>query len=171
MLSTQELFANLSYHESIYNNSGQNLRTALLSSKASILEVCGWVEEAMDQIVIDCATRCTLSAPRIASVKKRYIEKTYGFHYENHFEKMLIAVVGYKNLEQIELIAPVNNLQSILRNLTKLRNHYAHTHFDSSNPFPSSLTSIPTPSIMKNDAQIAAASLLALENALKSSGH
>lgn len=171
MLSTQELLANLTYHESVYNNSGADLRMALLSSKSSILEVCGWVEQAMDQIVIDCSTRCKLSPTRHESVKKKYIEKTYGFHYENHFEKMLIAVVGYKRLEAIENVVPVNNLQSILKNLTKLRNHYAHTHFDLGNPFPATLTSIPTPSIMKNDAQSAATSLMQIENALINSGH
>lgn len=168
MLSDLELQNNLAYHQQVYANCNYDPRITQLSSKSSILEVCGWVEQAMDLLVRDTANRCKLSPKYILLVDKKYIEKTFGFEYRRHFEKMLIAVVGYRVLETAETHAgnDLIKMESVLSDLSKLRNHYAHTHFDVNNPAPQGYSSIPTPTIMINHAEIAARGLLALESSL-----
>ena len=172
MLSDSELTANLAYYEMMYNASSHDLRTMLLCSKASILEVCGWVEQAMDLLVIEAANRCSLSPGRIKWIDEKYIQSTHGFSYQKHFEKMIVSVVGYRVLEDAETKAggvfPVMN--GSLTYLTTLRNYYAHTHFNLANPFPKNMTSIPAPTAMKQHAQNAICGLTALEQQLIISG-
>ena len=168
MLSDSELLANLAYHEQIYNNASGDLRVMLLSSKASILEVCGWLEQAMDMIVSDAAKRCALSAARIKLIDKDYIRKTNGFSYQGHFEKMLVSVIGYRMLEAAENHAgtAIPAMDGALTYLTPMRNYYAHTHFNIASPFPRDMTSIPGPTATKGYAQTAIVGLAALELAL-----
>ena len=168
MHSDTELAANLAYYEVTYNASLYDLRTMLLCSKASILEVCGWAEEAMDVLVIEAANRCSLSAARVKWIDKQYVQNTNGFSYQKHFEKMIVSVVGYRILETAEMAAggvfPAMN--GSLTFLTQLRNHYAHTHFNLANPFPKDMTSIPAPTAMKQHAENVTAGLKALEQQL-----
>jgi hypothetical protein len=168
MLPDSELFANLAYYEALYNSSAHDLRTTLLCSKASILEVCGWVEQAMDLLVLESANRCSLSPNRIKWIDERYIQTTNGFSYQKHFEKMIVSVVGYRVLEVAEKAAGAQFqvMTGTLTNITPLRNHYAHTHFDLINPYPKNMTSIPAPTAMKNHAQNANLGLKALEDQL-----
>lgn len=168
MLDDSELMTSLNYHEQIYSSSTHDLRIMLLCSKASILEVCGWIEQAMDLVVTESAQRCTLSKPRIDHVIKNYIGKTSGFSYQSHFEKMIVAVVGYRVLEQAEQYAgqAIPAMDGALTFLTTLRNFYAHTHFNSSNPFPKNMTGIPGPTATRGHAETAIAGLTALEQGL-----
>jgi hypothetical protein len=172
MLSDSELVANLAYYEALYNSSSNDMRTTLLCSKASILEVCGWVEQAMDLLVSESANRCSLSTNRIKWIDEKYIQTTYGFSYKKHFEKMIVSVVGYRLLEIAEKAAGAQFLvmTGTLTSITPLRNHYAHTHFDLLNPYPKNMTSIPAPTTMKNHAQNANLGLKALEDQLISLG-
>ena len=168
MLSSVELHQNINVYQKHYN-SAQNLRELLLSSKAALLDVCGWLEEAMDQVVIDCARRCNLSIVRLKSVESYYVKRTNGFDYERHFEKMLTAVVGFKVLEQAETQIGVTTLTpftSALSSLVPLRNHYAHTHLDTAQPYPQNVTSIPAPSSLVPFVVQAEVALQSMENAL-----
>ena len=131
MLAITQLLLTLEHHDNQYKHPAATNRIALLASKASILEVCGWLEQVMDLLVKDCAIRCSLTAERIQSVDS-HVQKTHGFHYTKHFERMLIAVIGFKCLEQVETSVPLEiaKLKALFDDLSKLRNHYAHTHFD-----------------------------------------
>jgi hypothetical protein len=173
MLAAVQLIRNLKQHQKAFTSALGDSRKELLSSKAAILDVCGWVEEAMDKLVSETAARAALTETRMTTVEKQYIRRTNGFHYSNHFEKMLISVVGYKVLEQIEAAkaSEIAILQSILSQLTTLRNHYAHTHLNLNEPYPAGLLTIPTPSIMKNHALDALKGLTAIETELKSTGY
>lgn len=172
MLSDAELQISLAYYEGVYAAAPHDMRTMLLSSKAAILEVCGWVEQAMDVIVFEAAQRCALSTPRLNHITTKYIKPTYGFSYRNHFEKMIVSVVGYRVLDRAEANAgaPIFAMESTLDYLAKLRNHYAHTHFDISNPYPTGHSTIPTPTVMKNHAITAVTGLNALESELIANG-
>lgn len=173
MLSDTELMASLAYHEMVFLTSSNNLRISLLSSKASILEVCGWVEQAMDTFVLDSANRCALSATRIKHIEEKYVAPTYGFSYKTHFEKMVTSVVGYKVLEQAERNAGnvIPAMESTLNFLAKLRNHYAHTHFDIADPYPKGISSIPSPTVMRTHANTTSAALIALETWMIANHH
>ena len=168
MLTDTELMANLAYHEHTYNTAGSDLRVMLLSSKASILEVCGWLEQAMDLIVSDAAKRCAISAARIKLIDKDYIRKTNGFSYQGHFEKMMVSVIGYRMLEAAEIQAGnvIQAMDGALTYLTPMRNYYAHTHFNIASPFPKSMTGIPGPTATRGHAQTAIIGLTAFEQAL-----
>lgn len=172
MLSATQLLATLQHYDSVYTIPGNSNRILLLASKASILEVCGWVEQAMDQLVNECAVRCNLSQPRLNTVNA-FIKKNYGFQYEQHFEKMLISVIGFRQLEKAEstIQAQVVTLKGTLSHLTTLRNHFAHTHMDELNPAPPTLNSIPTPSTMIGHANTAHIGLSAIEARLQALGH
>ena len=165
MLSDLELMANLDYYEGTYKSPTYDLRTMLLSSKASILEVCGWVEQAMDLFVMDTARRCGLSPARQEWISQKYVRPTSGFSYQGHFEKMIVSVVGYRVLEEAESkaggVIPI--MEGTLSDLTKLRNHYAHTHFNSIDPYPKNMTGIPAPTLLKSHAKTVVVGLKELE--------
>lgn len=168
MLSTVELLKNINVYQAHYN-SAQDLRELLLPSKAALLDVCGWLEESMDRVVIDCASRCQLSSSRVQSIQREYIRRTSGFEYERHFEKMLTAVVGFRVLEQAEALIGITTLTpftSAISSLVPLRNHYAHTHLDMAQPYPQNITSIPSPSTLVPFVTQAEGALRSLENAL-----
>ena len=173
MLAAIQLFRNLNLHQKAFSEAAGDSRKELLSSKAAILDVCGWVEEAMDNLVLQTALRTALTPARITTVDEQYIKRTNGFHYSKHFEKMLISIVGYKVLEKIETTkaAEIAVLQGMLSQLTKLRNHYAHTHLNLNEPYPDGLSTIPTPSIMKDRALTALKGLTAIENELIREGY
>jgi len=168
MLSTVELRHNINVYKQQYT-AAQSLREMLLPSKAALLEVCGWLEQAMDHLVIDCSNRCQLSPSRLQSIQNDYVKKTYGFEYKRHFEKMLTAVVGFKVLEQVETQIGATTLTPFtasISSLVPLRNHYAHTHLDTAQPYPQNVTAIPSPSTLIQFVTQAESALISLENAL-----
>ena len=164
MLPINQLLFTLEHHNIQYRLPAPTNRIALLASKASILEVCGWVEQAIDVLVKDCAIRCSLTPLRLSSVDS-YVKRTSGFHYTNHFERMLIAVIGFKCLEQVEnsMLLEIVKLKALFNDLSLLRNHYAHTHFDEHTPYPDGRTTVPNPSTMIASALIANSGLSAFE--------
>jgi hypothetical protein len=172
MLSAAQLLVTLQHYDSVYTSPASSNRILLLASKASILEVCGWVEQAMDLLVNECALRCNLSQPRLNKVES-FIRYTYGFQYEQHFEKMLISVIGFRELEKAEstIQGQVVALKGTLSHLTTLRNHFAHTHMDELNPAPPNLNPIPAPSTMIGHANSALFGLSAIEARLLTLGH
>jgi hypothetical protein len=168
MLSTVDLRQNINVYQAHYNTAS-DLRGLLLPSKSALLDVCGWIEEAMDSVVIDSANRCSLSGTRVEKIRSHYVKNTSGFKYDNHFEKMLTAVTGFKVLEQAEAQMGATTLTpftATLSSLIKLRNHYAHTHLNIAQPYPDSVTQIPAPSGLVPYVNQAEAALVALENAL-----
>lgn len=169
MLSDNEVNDNLAYYIAQYNISSTNQRAMLLYSKSSILEVCGWVEEAMDKLVLDSAVRCRLSNARVKAIEEKYVNKTYGFSYKNHFEKMIVSVLGYQVLQvaEVKCVRYLASMHGSLNELTPLRSYYAHTHFDLISPYPGTRTNIPTPSIMQNHLNNIQLGLTELESELK----
>jgi hypothetical protein len=173
MLPNVDLLGNLNQLDVTFNQAIEtgNARLQDLCCKASILELCGWVEQCLDQIVIDSATRLALDPTTIERIKAEYVSKTYGFKYRENFQKMILSVIGFKGLERVEaspLVAPtIQGFVSSLQDLTKQRNFYAHTHYSLSQKYPDGYTSIDTPSVVRNKAANIHTFLLNYENALK----
>jgi hypothetical protein len=114
--------------DSWYNElSGGNDRPKLLA-KLAILEVCGWLELRMDEIIRE--------AGRLAGVPDNWVEsytisKTYGFKYGEHFRPMLCDVLGagcVKHIEAKVSPAKIDALSSQLGTLWSVRSSLAHTH-------------------------------------------
>jgi hypothetical protein len=68
-------------------------------SKLAVLELCGWIEEELDRILLN------LENPILNDdrwVRTEIIGKNYGFHYEKHFRGMLCKLVGESVVRRTE---------------------------------------------------------------------
>jgi hypothetical protein len=114
--------------DTLYNsNPGQ----ASYFSKLALLELCGWIEQTMDSILIDCANTKLIDPSNINFVTNNVIKRTYGFHYEDHFRPMLMKLIGLITLEKIETTLKTTGdlplLTSQLGSLRANRDQAAHT--------------------------------------------
>jgi hypothetical protein len=104
---------------------------ALFFSKLAILELCGWIEESMDDIILRCATRHLKKVTNRDYCEKDIVAKTFGFDYDRNFRFMLIRLVGLINVEVLESKVDTHKLASLvaaLQTLKAQRNKEAHTH-------------------------------------------
>lgn len=130
MIARSYIESNLNQLDRLYNVAGTQ-KKELYYSKLAMLELCGWLEESMDDVVQKCANRTLKEQRNKNYVEKNIIKPTYGFEYDKHFKKMLMSVVGIVNVEKIESkVDPVIHARfiSALGNLKVARNKEAHTH-------------------------------------------
>ncbi len=112
-------------------NKATSAKESLFYSKLAIIELCGWIEESMDDLVLRCARRHLKLAANVKYVEKEIVERTYGFKYEKHFRRMLIQVIGLINIEKLEKRVDQTkrtHFIATLEALTTSRNSEAHTH-------------------------------------------
>src|SRR3569832_822586 len=70
-----------------------------LLSKLAILELCGWLEEELDRILL------VLENPLLNDerwVRSEVLGGNNGFHYKNHFRKMLCKLLGEPVVRRVE---------------------------------------------------------------------
>jgi hypothetical protein len=79
-----------------------NTQEGLLYSKLAILELCGWIEVSMDDIALRTAKRLVNDTNNQKLFEKEIVKRIYGFDYEQHFRRMLMAVIGLKGVEEME---------------------------------------------------------------------
>lgn len=106
-------------------------RESLFFSKLAILELCGWIEESMDDVIMRCAIRHLKEPANRQYCRKEFVERTYGFDYHNNFRFMLVRLLGLINVESIEARVDRHKLDSMTAALSSLkvqRNTEAHTH-------------------------------------------
>ena len=84
-----------------YNGTSSGSRDPLYYSKLALIELCGWIEVTMDQMMLECARNC-LSRSSDVTYMKQVIDRNYGFTYNGHFREMLIRIVGLVNVERLE---------------------------------------------------------------------
>lgn len=145
MVSKSSIVRNLSIISRLFNKTS-NPKEALFYSKLAILELCGWIEESMDDIVKNYANRKLRNSNNISYLDKEIIKKVHGFDYHNNFRKMLMQVVGLIRLEIIESNLDQTKLQHMLIALNALkgqRDSVAHTHIKGITP------RIDAPSVIK----------------------
>lgn len=106
-------------------------RESFFFSKLAILELCGWIEESMDDVVMRCAMRHLKEPANRKYCKDDFVDKTYGFDYHRNFRFMLIRLLGLINVEKIEGRVDRtrhDSMTAALASLKKQRNEEAHTH-------------------------------------------
>jgi hypothetical protein len=106
-------------------------RESLFFSKLAILELCGWIEESMDDVVMRCAMRHLRHGDNRTYCENDIVRRTYGFDYHANFRLMLIRLLGLINVENIESRVDQNKYDSMVATLSTLktqRNTEAHTH-------------------------------------------
>jgi hypothetical protein len=130
MIARSYIESNLKQLDKLYNDA-VTPKSKLYYSKLAMLELCGWIEESMDDIVQKCANRLLQVQAKKNYIADQIIGQTYGFEYKKHFMKMLSFVVGLINIEKLEAkLDPLKNarLVSALGTLKVARNREAHTH-------------------------------------------
>jgi hypothetical protein len=128
---------NLRELNSRFNRKSRNPRDPLYFSKLALLELCGWIELTMDQIVRDCARKRLTDAANLKHVEENVIERTHNFAYAANFRPMLIQVVGLVNVEDLERRydpAKFDLMESSLDTLRQQRNREAHTYVSGVTP-------------------------------------
>jgi hypothetical protein len=129
MIAKSYILANLSALQTKFKAS-KTQKDSLFYSKLAILELCGWIEESMDDVVLTCA-RARLKDPgNLRFVEKEVIKKTYAFEYEK-FRSMLIRLIGLIHVERIESKMDASlrpRFEAALEALKIARNAEAHTH-------------------------------------------
>lgn len=116
--------------DKLYNQASSQ-KKAIYYSKLALLELCGWIEETMDNIVeMHCNRKLSLKANKVF-LKKECIKPVFGFQYDRDFKQMLMSAIGIIELEKIEeeleLTGSITVLKTELSNLKKVRNDAAHT--------------------------------------------
>ena len=103
----------------------------LLYSKLAILELCGWIESSMDSIVLSISKQLVKDSKHLKYFEEEVVEKVYGFEYEKHFRRIVIALVGLHGVESMEkkvnprVFAPMcASLNALKPNRDKLAHGY-----------------------------------------------
>lgn len=114
--------------DTLYTN---NPSQSIYFSKLALIELCGWIEQTMDDIVTDHATSMLVDQKNISFVQNQIVKRTYGFHYEDNFRGMLMRLIGLIELERVETSLSAGGdlaiLQAQLNILKSKRNDAAHT--------------------------------------------
>jgi len=128
MVEVQGITNTINELDGLYNTHPEQ---AAYFSKLALLELCGWIEQSMDKIILDCSNAKLGNAQNKKHVEDIIVDKTYGFHYKEHFRLMLMKVIGLVLLEQIETRIEANGdlgiLASQLGSLKVNRDKVAHT--------------------------------------------
>ncbi len=85
----------------------------------------------MDDIVMRCSVRRLQVAGNRKFIEKKVVGPTYGFDYQEHFRKMLIHMLGMRDVERLERRvdgAKKVQMEAVLSALKVVRNQEAHTH-------------------------------------------
>jgi hypothetical protein len=130
MISSQYIVPSLQALDAAYH-SAASADDAERFAKLAIIELCGWIEEAMDSLVFECGNRHLEETINRDYCNQFIIDKTYGFEYKKHFRFMLIRLVGLISVESIEKLtdqAKSAAMISTLEALKVVRNQVAHTH-------------------------------------------
>ena len=166
MIAKSYIKSNLKQLDRLYGSAGTQ-KKELYYSKLAMLELCGWLEESMDDVVQKCANRVLREVRNRNYVAEKIVKPTYGFEYEKHFRKMLISVVGLLTIEKVEAkVDPVvyARFTSALGNLKVARNKEAHTHIKGV------MRTIDAPSVTLRNFQYAYDGLKAFDSQLRAMG-
>lgn len=162
MISHSYIKKNLAYLDRVYRNTTSTTE-ASYCSKLAILELCGWIEISMDDIVLRGCVRALKQEKNRKAVREK-VKYNYGFEYQKHFVSLITSLVGFHGFEALEKTIPVSvsiSFKSELGNLKERRNSLAHTYYKGVTP------SYDAPSITMSRYQIVTAGLEAYDRALR----
>lgn len=102
----------------------------LYFSKLAIMELCGWIEDFADEVVLEIVEERLVDPEVVSRFKDRSVKAVHGVHYERHFRRLLQATLGEVAVHEIECKMGEKReiLEIELNNLSILRNALAHTY-------------------------------------------
>ncbi|RVT46798.1 hypothetical protein EMM73_07980 [Rheinheimera sediminis] len=122
-----------------YNQSTNNNALVALYSKFAILELCGWIEISMDNIIIRLSKKMNKDKNTKELLEK--VKRNSSFDYDSNFKPLVAHVIGMVNFEKVESRCDLGKLakfEATLSILKKERNKLAHTDLKNiSTPIPS----------------------------------
>jgi hypothetical protein len=130
MIAKTYISTNLKSLDVLYQGSA-SVKHGLFYSKLAIIELCGWIETTMDDVITRCANRNLRNPANRNHIQTTTIRRNYGFKYEDNFRRMLIQVIGLKYVERVERRADYAKFQKMIAALSLLttsRNSVAHTY-------------------------------------------
>lgn len=166
MIAKSYIAENLRHLDAAYNNP-KIAKHGLYFSKLAVLELCGWIETSMDDIVSRHARRWLSEPANLTLVEKDIVKKTYGFDYDGHFRKMVIRLIGLIECESVEAAldaTTIIRLKSHLSSLKVARDRLAHTYVKG----PLGTTTIDAPSVTRARLDEIYDGLKAYDDALRS---
>lgn len=111
---------------------------AALQSKMAIMELGGWVEQTIDNILYYYVDKTISEGPIRETVKRDIIDTVYGFKYAREFKPLFQKIIGGARFEQIvRCLAKTGDDQrlfAVLDSLSKSRNRAAHTYWSRVTP-------------------------------------
>jgi hypothetical protein len=101
---------------------------SLLWAKLAVLEVSGWTEEFIDEMIIDYINSKISNVTSKELIMEK-LKNISGFNYKKDFRAIWILIIGSINFDKIESIINIQcqQLESALNNLKKIRDQNAHT--------------------------------------------
>ena len=135
MITKSHLLKNLNELDKLYNGATnkENDKQAIYYSKLALLELCGWIEESMDDIIMQYANSKLKDTNNKKYVEKKIIRPNHVFLYneDKGFREMLVKTIGIIQLEKLEIKLEkqgiVTKLKSALEKIIEQRNEVAHT--------------------------------------------
>ena len=113
-------------------NSATSQKKAIYFSKLALIELCGWIEESLDDIIIRHANRKLKELDNRKYCIDNIVKPNYGFEYKKNVRPMLISLLGLIEVEKLEKnlekTAQITLLKGYLGNIKDTRNTAAHTH-------------------------------------------
>jgi hypothetical protein len=117
--------------DKLYNNASSQ-KKAIYFSKLAVIELCGWIEETLDDVIIKHGNRNLKTSINKTFCKEDIVIPNYGFQYNKNIRPMLLKLLGLIQLEvfeqELEKTAQITLLKSNLGSLKRIRNEAAHTH-------------------------------------------
>jgi len=147
MVVKKYILENLNNLDSLYKKS-VGAKEPLYYSKLAILELCGWIEISMDDIVRQCAKKNLRNLSNRKYIEEEFIERTHSFGYSTHFRRMLIGVIGLNFIEKLEQEVDsykFGRLRATLGSLKKDRDIEAHEYIKGTTKM------LDAPSVTKNN--------------------
>lgn len=131
MIAVSYIDTTLKELDKLYNNSSSQ-KKAIYFSKLALIELCGWIEETLDDIVLRHANRQLKDADNKKYCNDTIVKPNYGFEYKKNIRPMLISLLGLIELEKLEYelekTGQITLLKGHLGNIKDSRNIAAHTH-------------------------------------------
>jgi hypothetical protein len=134
MIVKTYILQNLAQLDSAFRRA-KTQKHAIYFSKLAILELCGWIEISMDDIIMGHCGRHVSVPKNTKFVSDDIVKRTYGFDYERNFRRMLINLIGIVTCEKVEAQIPVGihtRFVAQLHSLKLVRDSLAHTYLKGS---------------------------------------
>lgn len=130
MIAKSYIEKNLRQIEGLYHGSA-SVQKGLYYSKLGLLELCGWIEMSMDDVILRLAKRTLRNSQHLKYLKNDVVRRTSGFEYQKHFRRMLEAVIGLSGVERMEKRVDPRLFQPMvaaLESLKPFRDEQAHQY-------------------------------------------